>query len=104
MVTGVVPSVYVKFQGGVPVRVTDAEAAFPLQIVVEPLIIAVGNGLTLAVITLLSAGLIVVHTTLEFNNNLIWFPFESVLDEYVVPVAPLISAHVPVRLGLDCHW
>jgi hypothetical protein len=42
--TGVAPSVYVRFQGPVPVSVTDTAAEPPLQIVVEPLTTAAGRG------------------------------------------------------------
>lgn len=63
-VTGVVPSVYVRLHGGVPVKATDAVALFPLQMVILPEITAVGSGSTPIVITLLFAGLFA-HTALD---------------------------------------
>ena len=46
--TGVVPSVYVRFHGAVPVSATDTVADAPLQIVVLPLTAAVGSGFTVS--------------------------------------------------------
>ena len=43
--TGVTPFVYVSDQGAVPVSATDIVAELPLQIAVDPLIVAVGLGL-----------------------------------------------------------
>ncbi|MNQ88104.1 hypothetical protein D3C85_1033570 [compost metagenome] len=50
-VVGVVPSVYVKFQGGVPVKAILKVAVPPLQIVCVGPITAVGFGLTFIVTT-----------------------------------------------------
>ena len=43
------PSVYVRLHGGVPVRSIETTAEAPLHIVVVPLIVAVGRGLTVMV-------------------------------------------------------
>jgi hypothetical protein len=49
IVTGVVPSVYVRLQGCVPVNAIEIFVEPPLQIVVVPLITEVGLGLTVTV-------------------------------------------------------
>ena len=49
MVTGVVPLVYVTFQGAVPVSVNVSEADWPLKMVVVPLKAAVGLVFTVTV-------------------------------------------------------
>jgi hypothetical protein len=57
MVTGVVPSVYVTFQGPVPVKVKLRVADCPFNIVVDPLNTAVGLGFTVTeALPLKSAG------------------------------------------------
>jgi hypothetical protein len=50
-VKGVVPSVKVRLHGEAPVRATAIDALAPLQIVVVPLIVAVGRGLTVTLYT-----------------------------------------------------
>jgi hypothetical protein len=50
IVTGVVPSVYVKVHGAVPVRATLKLVLDPLQIVVVPVITEVGRGLTVIIL------------------------------------------------------
>ena len=53
IVTGVVPSVYVRFHGCVPVRDTFRFVEPPVHIVAVPLITEVGLGFTVIIILLL---------------------------------------------------
>jgi hypothetical protein len=61
MVTGVIPSVYVALQGAAPVNVKVIAADWPLQMVVVPLMEAVGRVFTVTAPLLIISAAIELH-------------------------------------------
>ena len=95
-VTGVdvEPSYQVRFQGAVPVNATDIVVDEPVQVVAEPLITDVGNGVTV------SADVFVVeHPVEETASTTVNVPLVAPLGKSIVIALPEVELRfAPVPL------
>ena len=104
MVTGATPSVYVIFQGPVPVKAILRVADWPLQMVFVPLKTAVGRGFTVTIALPLRSDAIDEHLlSLAEDKVYVWIDEGVTVNEYGLALIVLMVTGVTPSVYVILH-